>query len=75
MSKQSEAKENQGYRKDAPMCKNCSLFTSKTEEVKSKWSSQTFQKESEFRCAIGGFKTMKMSWCIFHEFVKPTTQP
>lgn len=68
MSKQSEAKEKQGYRKDAPCCQNCSLFSMKSEQVKGKWSSQTFTKESEYRCTIGNFKVLKRSWCTNHKF-------
>jgi hypothetical protein len=68
MSKQSEAKEKQGFRKDAPCCQNCKHFVSKIERIKSRWSSKMFDKESELRCGIGNFKTFKRSWCNQHEF-------
>ena len=67
MSKQSEAKEKQGYTKQAPCCSNCNFFTSKIESVKSGWSSQEFKHESELRCLIGKFKVLKNSWCNQYE--------
>jgi len=44
MSKQSDAKENQGYTKDVPCCQNCESFSLKKEEVKSKYSSHVYIK-------------------------------
>ena len=71
MSKQSEAKLNQGFKKDSPKCSNCGYFSSIKTEEKSKWSSHVFIKESELRCKKGGFKIGKSNWCSSHCFLVP----
>jgi hypothetical protein len=68
MSKQSEAKEKQGFRKYSPCCKNCDFFTFKRENVKSKYGNYEFTKESDLRCAIGNFKVGKSNYCNNHKF-------
>ncbi|MDW9227044.1 hypothetical protein C7S15_1611 [Burkholderia cepacia] len=61
MSKQSEAKAKQGWRKKPNMCADCAHFTSqKTEEKYSTW---TWTKESFLRCSLGDFKTGKSNTC------------
>lgn len=57
MSKQSEAKKQQGYRTKPDTCANCAHYTSKI-EVHSYW-----QVESEKRCGLGGFAVNKTSVC------------
>ena len=63
MSKQSEAKNKQGYiRKLKPRaCMNCKNFTHELILIKTPWSSYT--KDTYLRCTIGGFKVMKMGTC------------
>lgn len=68
MSKQSEAKEKQGFLKKSPMCSNCKNFTFDSEQIKNQWSSQMWTKESNLRCSIGGFKVGKSNWCTNHKF-------
>jgi hypothetical protein len=68
MSKQSEAKEKQGFKKDSPKCSNCVNFSLEIEKYKTEWSSQEYTKETNLRCKIGGFKTGKSNWCTLHEF-------
>jgi hypothetical protein len=64
MSKQSELKEKQGFRKDAPNCGNCIYFSSKV-ETKTSYGT-TFKVETELRCNIGDFKIGKSNWCTLH---------
>ncbi len=63
MSKQSEAKEKQGYVSKAipQTCVNCACFTNEEIVMKTPWSSYT--KSINQRCGIGGFKVMKMGTC------------
>lgn len=67
MSKLQEKKDQIGFRKAPDMCQNCIHFTSKKEEVKYAWSSQTHMTESKLRCSKHGFKVLKMSVCNEHE--------
>ena len=62
MSKQSEAKEKQGYvAKLIPStCQNCANMISN--EVRIEWH-PTATKIAEFRCRIGGFAVKKMGSC------------
>ena len=69
MSKQSDAKENQGFSKSCPSCSNCQNFLSKKETFKYPWDSKEFTKESELRCKVGQFKVGKSNWCKLHKFV------
>ncbi len=61
MSRQSENKIRQGWRKVGPMCANCSIFSS---ELISK--NLAVPVETHFHCANGGFPTGKRSWCWEH---------
>ena len=69
MSKQSEAKEKQGFVKDSPKCSNCKHFTSDKEEVKKQWSRDSWVFEKNLRCSIGGFKVGKSNYCNQHESI------
>jgi len=68
MSKQSDAKEKQGFLKKCPNCSNCKNFTLDKQEKKNPWSIQSFTVESNLRCAVGGFKVGKSNWCQEHKF-------
>jgi hypothetical protein len=59
MSKQSEAKERQGYEKKASpnFCSNCKNYSS----LGSGWN------ETAMRCEIGEFKVMRQGICNLHE--------
>lgn len=63
MSKQSKAKERQGYVPKAipSTCATCAHFTSAIEERKS-WG-RTYQHESNLRCGKGGFAVKKLGTC------------
>lgn len=63
MTKQSEAKEKQGYipKLKPPACVNCKNFTHEEIIMKTPWSS--YVKDTNLRCALGGFKVMKMGTC------------
>ena len=67
MSRQSESKERQGYVSKAvpTTCMNCVNFAVDMVEREYRVFSQTrtFQEEKNMRCAIGGFKVMKMASC------------
>lgn len=67
MSKQSEAKEKQGFQKKSPNCSNCKHFTSDKVKVDSKWNSNGYVEEKNLRCGIGEFKVGKSNWCKLHE--------
>lgn len=65
MSKQSEAKEAQGYI-DKPVprtCANCKQYKSKIRRIHGVWSSLMEERESELRCGLGGFKVKKTAAC------------
>ena len=64
MSKQSEAKKQQGNRTKPVTCSNCAHHTSKI-EVHSYW-----QVESERRCGLGGFAVNKTGTCDEHAPIK-----
>lgn len=70
MSKQSQAKETQGWRKTGPNCGNCQNFTSEKTPVVNRFGS--FIKEHNLRCGLGEFKIGKSNWCDEHKF-KPST--
>ncbi len=67
MSKQSEAKERQGYvAKVIPMvCGNCKHYDSKITERKSVFGG-VWRDESEKRCGLGGFAVKKIGGCNEH---------
>jgi hypothetical protein len=74
MSKQSQAKEKQGFVKKSPTCSNCVNFSMVTEEYRTQWSSQVFTRESNFRCKLGEFKVGKSNWCKLHSFGKASNE-
>jgi len=53
MSKQSKAKEKQGFLKKSPNCSNCINFSLEKKQYKTQWSSQEFTREFNLRCKIG----------------------
>lgn len=61
MSKQSDAKEKQGYvAKAVPRtCSMCARFTKDTETKSSVWVGETYTVDSNLRCSIGGFAVKK----------------
>ena len=73
MSKQSEAKEKQGYNpKPTPAtCATCVSFTS--EQIGERgWGNQMYYKTKNMRCGIGHFAVKKTATCYSHEFVPLT---
>lgn len=65
LSKQSLAKESQGYRVKPkwPMCVNCTHF--RMDKVPSEWN-RDYMLEKNLRCAKGEFATKKTSTCNAH---------
>jgi hypothetical protein len=63
MSKQSKAKELQGYKDKAPpkSCVACKHFASTTTEETGHYG--TWYKESNLRCLIGNFAVKKTAVC------------
>ena len=72
MSKQSEAKERQGYvPKITPMvCSNCKNFDSVVTQEPSQYGG-TWAKETGMRCRLGGFKAMRTGSCNQHDHAGP----
>lgn len=66
MSKQAQAKEKQGFRKDSPKCGNCRYFSCIEDCVTSQFGS--YITETNLRCDLGNFKVGKSNWCNNHEF-------
>lgn len=64
MSKQSEAKEAQGYvAKPVPStCSNCKHYTSEITERIGMWN-KVYYDESDRRCGLGGFAVKKQATC------------
>ncbi len=58
MSKQSEAKKTQNYRKELNRCGNCKNFIS--EKIINEWGYEELKNK---RCSIGGFAVMVNSTC------------
>lgn len=59
---QSDAKLKQGWSKTTiKICANCKHFAHEQILMKTPWSSYT--KDTNLRCALGGFKTGKSSTC------------
>lgn len=64
MSKQSDAKDAQNYRREPMCCKNCEYFSSDLIDRKPKWATKyVITEEKNIRCMIGGFKVQKMGSC------------
>lgn len=66
MSKQSEAKQAQGYKPNHfyPVCMNCKYSDSVVIETDDSWS---WNIKKETRCGIGGFAVKKMGTCKLYE--------
>lgn len=64
MSKQSEAKEAQGYTPKGRNCGNCIRFSSQFKEYPSAFGG-TYQEEHSKRCTMGGFTVKKTAVCNF----------
>lgn len=58
MSKQSDAKESQGYTRTPASCGSCECFTS--EKTKTDWG---YMIEKNMRCTKGGFAVKKTATC------------
>jgi hypothetical protein len=67
MSKQSDAKDSQGFRKKPqwPTCGNCKEFT--FDEVRKESYGDIWHVETSLRCKIGGFKVGKTDTCNMHK--------
>ena len=64
MSKQSEAKDTQGYRKSAACCMDCESFKRDVVPL-NRWPGDTYSTEKNKRCAIGGFAVQSTGHCTF----------
>ena len=62
MSKQSEAKAAQGYRKEAACCKTCENFRSDFVPL-NRWHGDPYKDEKNKRCELGGFATQANAHC------------
>ena len=69
MSKQSEAKANQGYTPKAlpHTCCNCAHFKMDS-ETKTQFG-QSWTTDTNLRCSIGGFAVKKMATCNLWEHI------
>jgi hypothetical protein len=65
MSKQSAAKEHQGYTRCTPQCGRCIHF--KSDKVVATFGVGAFLEERNLRCKIGNFKVNKTAWCRMFE--------
>jgi hypothetical protein len=63
VSKQSEAKEVQGYRNQPDCCQNCKHFTKDTIEKSYYGSTKTWTEDKNMRCGVGGFAAKKTAVC------------
>ncbi len=68
ISKQQQAKNNQGWIKDSPKCINCNRFSMTTVQHNG-WSH-----DSNKRYSLGGFATSKTYWCEEWAHKKATDQ-
>lgn len=66
-SRQAQAKDDQGWRKDGPKCGNCCAFRSTEVSTMSEFYGEII-KETNLRCNLGGFKVGKSNWCDQHTF-------
>lgn len=65
MSKQSEAKQRQGY-DDKPTprnCGNCTNFRSDSVHMGNSWNPAGYWEEKNLRCGLGGFAVKKRGIC------------
>ncbi len=65
MSRQSEAKNRQEWRKKGPTCADCVGFRSEFKNIDSGY--EIYTKEFNLHCAVGEFTTGKSSWCKEYE--------
>jgi hypothetical protein len=72
MSKQSAAKEHQGYTRCTPQCGRCIHF--KSDKVVATFGVGAFQEERNLRCKIGNFKVNKTAWCRMFELAAKTVK-
>lgn len=65
MSKQSEAKESQNYRRKPMCCQHCKHFSSDMVDRRPSWASSNYviTEEKNIRCTLGGFKVQKTGVC------------
>jgi hypothetical protein len=68
MSKQSDAKEKQGYTRVLKTCGNCRFLSKEIEKVSNYYA--TYEMDKKLRCSIGGFAVQKMATCGNHELKK-----
>lgn len=69
MSKQFEAKLEQGYRKNPDTCSNCGhLQFEVIEKSYKRWDgkAETYTEKKRHRCSVGGFAVGKTSTCRIH---------
>lgn len=62
MSRQTDAKESQGYHDECDRCGNCTHFTSAHMARYGGYTVETY-----LRCSIGDFKVKKFGGCGKHE--------
>lgn len=63
MSKQADAKKQQGYTRAAPNCGGCAHFQSEMIKRPGWGGVGTYTDEKALRCGMGGFKVNKTAWC------------
>jgi hypothetical protein len=63
MSKQSEAKDSQNYRKQPMCCQCCTHFSMDRVEVKKSWLINPVIEDKNIRCNLGGFSVQKTASC------------
>lgn len=65
MSKQSEAKASQNYRKQPMCCQRCAHFSSDLTTRHPEWASPGYlvHEEKNIRCNLGGFAVQKTASC------------
>jgi hypothetical protein len=63
MSKQSDEKVAQGYRQEPACCRTCKHYSSEFVELPGWSHGETYTKEKNKRCAIGGFAIQATAHC------------
>lgn len=65
MSKQSEAKASQNWRKVSDTCQRCMHFSMERRDFSETYGSTVYEwsKDTNMRCTLGGFKTGKTNVC------------
>lgn len=63
MTKLEQIKAAQGYRLSAATCRTCKRFDSDKETLKNFWG-ETYIKEKNKRCSLGGFKVKVTATCL-----------